>query len=105
MTALAAALAFAMPAHAGNGVDNYPSRPIRMIVPLSPGTTTDVVARTIGDHLSRELEQPVIVENKQGAGGTLAAKVTAMGRFRRLHDHDGQLAALHQPGGLPEPAL
>jgi tripartite-type tricarboxylate transporter receptor subunit TctC len=78
MTALAAALAFAMPAHAGNGVDNYPSRPIRMIVPLSPGTTTDVVARTIGDHLSRELEQPVIVENKQGAGGTLAAKVTAM---------------------------
>jgi tripartite-type tricarboxylate transporter receptor subunit TctC len=78
MLTLIAALALAMPAHAQNGTDNYPSRPIRMIVPLSPGTTTDVVARTIGDRLSRELEQPVIVENKQGAGGTLAAKVTAM---------------------------
>jgi tripartite-type tricarboxylate transporter receptor subunit TctC len=73
-----AALAFALPAHAQSGTDNYPSRPIRIIVPLSPGTTTDVVARTIGERLSRELEQPVIVENKQGAGGTLAAKVTAI---------------------------
>jgi tripartite-type tricarboxylate transporter receptor subunit TctC len=78
MMTLAAALALAMPAHAQNGTDNYPSRPIRMIVPLSPGTTTDLVARTIGDAVSRELEQPVIVENKQGAGGTLAAKVAAM---------------------------
>jgi tripartite-type tricarboxylate transporter receptor subunit TctC len=78
MMTLVAALAFAMPAHAQNGADNYPSRPIRLIVPISPGTTTDVVARTIADSLSRELEQPVIVENKQGAGGTLAAKVTAM---------------------------
>jgi tripartite-type tricarboxylate transporter receptor subunit TctC len=73
MMTLVAALAFAIPVHAQNGTDSYPSRPIKMIVPLSPGTTTDVVARTIGDRLSRELEQPVIVENKQGAGGTLAA--------------------------------
>jgi tripartite-type tricarboxylate transporter receptor subunit TctC len=78
MMALVAALLFAVPVQAQNGTDNYPSRPIRMIVPLSPGTTTDVVARTISDRLSQELEQPVIVENKQGAGGTLAAKVTAM---------------------------
>jgi tripartite-type tricarboxylate transporter receptor subunit TctC len=76
MMALVAALLFAVPVQAQNGTDN--SRPIRMIVPLSPGTTTDVVARTISDRLSQELEQPVIVENKQGAGGTLAAKVTAM---------------------------
>ncbi len=76
--ALMAAFVFAMPAGAQNGADNYPSRPIRMIVPLSPGTTTDVVARTVADRLSRELEQPVIVENKQGAGGTLAAKIAAM---------------------------
>jgi tripartite-type tricarboxylate transporter receptor subunit TctC len=75
--ALAAALALAAPADAQNGTDNYPSRPIKIIVPLSPGTTTDFVARTIADGLSRELEQPVIIENKQGAGGTIAAKVTA----------------------------
>jgi tripartite-type tricarboxylate transporter receptor subunit TctC len=78
MMALVAAFAFVTPAHAENGTDNYPSRPIKMIVPLSPGTTTDVVARTIADRLAQELEQPVIIENKQGAGGTLAAKVTAM---------------------------
>jgi tripartite-type tricarboxylate transporter receptor subunit TctC len=77
MMALVAGLAFAMPAHAQIGADNYPSRPIKLIVPLSPGTTTDFVARTIADGLSRELEQPVIVENKQGAGGTIAAKLTA----------------------------
>jgi tripartite-type tricarboxylate transporter receptor subunit TctC len=77
MMALAAALALAAPAHAQSGTENYPSRPIKMIVPLSPGTTTDFVARTIADALSRELEQPVIIENRQGAGGTLAAKVMA----------------------------
>jgi tripartite-type tricarboxylate transporter receptor subunit TctC len=78
MMALLAALAFATPVYAENGADNFPSRPIKMIVPLSPGTTTDFVARTLADGLSRDLEQRVIVENKQGAGGTLAAKVTAM---------------------------
>ncbi len=78
MIALMAALVFAVPAGAQNAPDGYPSRPIRLIVPLSPGTTTDVVARTVADRLSRELGQSVIVENKQGAGGTLAAKVAAM---------------------------
>src|SRR5271166_1112189 len=77
MMALLAALALTTPGYAQNGADNYPSRPIKMIVPLSPGTTTDFVARMFADGLSRELEQPVIVENKQGAGGTIAAKATA----------------------------
>jgi tripartite-type tricarboxylate transporter receptor subunit TctC len=49
--ALMAAFVFAMPAGAQNGADNYPSRPIRMLVPLSPGTTTDVVARTFAGGL------------------------------------------------------
>jgi tripartite-type tricarboxylate transporter receptor subunit TctC len=78
MITLVAALALAVPAQAQNATDSFPSRPIKMIVPLSPGTTTDFVARTVADGLSRDLEQRVIVENKQGAGGTLAAKVTAM---------------------------
>jgi tripartite-type tricarboxylate transporter receptor subunit TctC len=77
MMALMTALSFVTQAHAGNGADNYPSRPIRIIVPLSPGTTTDLVARTVGEQLSRELKQPVIIENKQGAGGIVAAEAVA----------------------------
>lgn len=76
-TALAVVLAFATHVAAQGDAANYPSRPIRMIVPLSPGTTTDIVARTIGNRLSTELQQAVVVENKQGAGGTLAAKLVA----------------------------
>jgi tripartite-type tricarboxylate transporter receptor subunit TctC len=68
---LLAALACTAPA-AAHG--DFPSRPIRMIVPLSAGTTTDVVARAIAERLSTRLGQPVVVENKQGAGGTLAAQ-------------------------------
>jgi tripartite-type tricarboxylate transporter receptor subunit TctC len=75
--ALLAALAFVTQVHASSGADNYPSRPIKMIVPLSPGTTTDLVARTIGKQLSLELKQSVVIENKQGAGGTLAARLVA----------------------------
>lgn len=77
LTVLLSVLANGTLARAQEADNDYPTRPIRMIVPLSPGTTTDLVARTIGEQLSRELKQPVIVENKQGAGGTLAARVVA----------------------------
>lgn len=77
MMALIAAITMFTQAHAENRADNYPSRPIKIIVPLSPGTTTDLVARTISKQLSLELKQSVIIENKQGAGGTLAARIVA----------------------------
>ena len=59
--------------HAQPG-DGFPSRPIRMIVPLSAGTTTDLVARTLAERVSKKLGQSVVVENKQGAGGVIAAQ-------------------------------
>ena len=74
----AAALLMTASANAQTGADNYPTRTIRVVVPISAGTTTDIVARTISERLSSELRQSVIVENKQGAGGTLAAKVLTM---------------------------
>ena len=77
MMALIVALTLVTQLHAGNASDDYPSRPIKIIVPLSPGTTTDLVARTIGKQLSLELKQSVVIENKQGAGGTLAARIVA----------------------------
>jgi tripartite-type tricarboxylate transporter receptor subunit TctC len=49
---------------------NYPSRPITMIVPFAAGGPTDVVARIVSDHMSRTLGQQIVIENVAGAGGT-----------------------------------
>lgn len=55
--------------------DTYPSKPIRLIVPYSPGGLPDTVARALSVHLSKALGQTVFVENKPGAGGSISASV------------------------------
>jgi tripartite-type tricarboxylate transporter receptor subunit TctC len=66
------ALAFAIAPLGQVHAQTYPSRPIRLLVPLAAGSTADILSRTIGTELARELGQPVIVDNKPGAGGTIA---------------------------------
>jgi tripartite-type tricarboxylate transporter receptor subunit TctC len=55
----------------------YPNRPIKMIVPFAAGISPDVVARVIGDKLSQALGQPVVIDNKPGAGGMIGAEAAA----------------------------
>ncbi|UUZ78205.1 tripartite tricarboxylate transporter substrate binding protein [Polaromonas sp. P1(28)-13] len=55
----------------------WPTKPITYVVPFTPGGTTDVVGRMIGNNLAPVLGQPVIVENKPGAAGALAARLVA----------------------------
>jgi tripartite-type tricarboxylate transporter receptor subunit TctC len=56
---------------------NYPSRPITIIVPFGPGSATDTITRVVGQKLSEVLKQSVVVENKAGANGALAAQYVA----------------------------
>jgi len=58
---------------ANASAQSYPARPISIIVPFPPGSGNDTVARTIGPKITEELRQPVIVDNRPGAGGILAA--------------------------------
>jgi tripartite-type tricarboxylate transporter receptor subunit TctC len=57
--------------------DNYPSKPIKLVVGFPPGGPTDIVGRVIGHQLSKELGQPVVVENNGGAGGLIGASNVA----------------------------
>jgi len=57
--------------------DTWPARPIRMIVPLAPGSTADIMGRLYAEALSRALGQNVVVDNKTGAGGTIATAEAA----------------------------
>jgi tripartite-type tricarboxylate transporter receptor subunit TctC len=55
----------------------YPNRPIRMIAPFPAGGLADVLARLVGDEMSKALGQPIIVENRAGAGGNTGADAVA----------------------------
>jgi tripartite-type tricarboxylate transporter receptor subunit TctC len=57
--------------------DDYPSRPIRLVVPQGPGSGADVTARLMAQHMAKDLGQSVVVENKPGANGIIAASAVA----------------------------
>src|SRR5690242_11814407 len=57
--------------------DNYPNRPVKMLVPYGPGGATDIIARIVAQHLTTELKESFIVENRPGANGNLALEAVA----------------------------
>jgi tripartite-type tricarboxylate transporter receptor subunit TctC len=77
----------------------WPSKPIRMIVPFTPGSGTDIIARTIGDAMSKSVGQPIVVENKPGAGGTIGAAQVARS------EADGYTLLIHSSGHALNPAI
>ena len=69
MVAVAMGAAHASPAHA----DDYPSRPITIIVPFPPGGSSDIVMRLVANKAAETLKQPIVIENRSGAAGNVAA--------------------------------
>lgn len=75
LAAAAVAATIAIPSYAA-----FPDKPIRLVVPFSPGGGTDMIARVIAEGMSRELGKPIIVENKPGAGTIIGSDYVAKSR-------------------------
>ena len=102
---LAATFVFAQ-ADIARGQNDYPNRPIQLVVTVPPGGAADFVGRLIGAKLADALGQPVVISNRGGAGGTTAAAAGRQIGSRWLHaaveyDRDPR----HRPAHLRQPAL
>lgn len=82
-----------------NGNENYPNKSIRLIVPFSPASASDILARTISEKLQNTLGQPIIIENKPGAGGTIATSQVAKA------EPDGYTLLIVSTGHVVNPSL
>jgi len=73
----AAAIVGEATAQIATGSQAYPSRPLRLIVPFPPGGSTDILGRALGQKLAEGLSQPVVIDNRPGAGGSIGSEATA----------------------------
>src|SRR5213592_5237155 len=77
MTASKLALAAASLVLSATALAQYPTKPIRIIVPFAAGGTTDILSRAVGAKLAAVLGQPVITDNRPGAGGVIGSEIVA----------------------------
>src|SRR5208337_335083 len=93
----AALAAAALPrrAHA----DTWPSRPLRAIIPFTAGSTIDIIGRIVLEPLAAQLGQPIVVENRGGAGGSIGAAAVAKA------DPDGYSLLIHASAHSAAPAI
>ncbi|HWU41751.1 MAG TPA: tripartite tricarboxylate transporter substrate-binding protein, partial [Candidatus Acidoferrum sp.] len=74
---LAALLVFMAWAPSVLAQQSFPTKPVRLLIPYAAGGAVDILGRTLGDELSKRWKQPVVIENRTGAGGTIASAVVA----------------------------
>lgn len=84
---------------ATSAAQTYPSKTIKIVVPFTAGSATDIMARVVGEKLQASWGQPVVVENRPGAGGTLGATQVAKG------DADGHTLLVVSTGHVVNPVL
>ena len=77
VAAFAMAVAFVFAGPSAHAADAYPSRPLHIIVPFGPGGIADLTARTVAQKMEESLKQPVVIENRPGAGGVTATQLVA----------------------------
>jgi tripartite-type tricarboxylate transporter receptor subunit TctC len=77
LTTLATAAAVLISSLTQGAAQEWPARPVTMVVPFTSGTTSDVVARALMDHLSKAIGQPIVIDNRGGAGGNIGAGMVA----------------------------
>src|SRR3954452_21312349 len=70
-------LLIALSASGGAAAQDWPTRPIRAIIPFTAGSGSDIVGRTVLEQISKQIGQPIIVENRVGAGGTIGTAAVA----------------------------
>jgi tripartite-type tricarboxylate transporter receptor subunit TctC len=99
LLSIAASLLGLLVASGASAQGSYPDKPIHFIVPFTAGSGTDIVARTVGGHMSRSLGQPIVIENRPGAGGTLGAAQVAKGAA------DGYTLLVHSAGHVANAAI
>jgi tripartite-type tricarboxylate transporter receptor subunit TctC len=95
---LVAGSALAQATSTGSG-QGYPNKPIKFLVPFTAGSGTDLIARSIADTMSKSMGQAIVIENKPGAGGTIAAALVARG------EPDGYTVLVHSSGHALNPAI
>lgn len=87
------------------GQSDYPSRPVKLVVPFPPGGTSDIMGRAIAEELAKQLKQPFVVENKGGAGGAIGTDQVAKAApdgYTLLLSGIGSNAVIHgMPGTKP----
>src|SRR5688572_19532498 len=74
---LAAAAGWLIAAPDSADAQAWPTRTVTIVVPFTPGVTVDISARVVGEQLSKQIGQPVVIENRGGAGGTIGASLVA----------------------------
>ncbi len=77
----------------------WPTKPVKLVVPFTAGSGTDIIARTVGDVMAKNLGQPIVIDNKPGAGGTIGAAQVAKS------EPDGYTVLIHSSGHALNPAI